>query len=324
MHNLKTGTHSKSLARAFAALCALALSVGLAACGSSNDSSSSTNSDYTQMAGVTASGKPGTKPKISFHTPMEVVNNSYAVLQKGDGAQIKDGDRVCVQAVSLNAKDGGEIMNTWEKNTPDCSIVMNKKSLNDMYYSVLKDQKINSTVAFGVNDGNKSSTSYIMALTIVSRSKAETRASGEKVAGIPANLPKVTLASNGAPSIDFNGYKPDGNLVAQTLIRGSGKQVAETDTVDVQYTGWVMNKNGKASKFDSSWDKGAAAQLSLQQVVKGWTQGLAGQTVGSQVLLVIPPELGYGDKAHKGIPANSTLYFVVDLLYDYGPQQSEQ
>ncbi|WEV72268.1 FKBP-type peptidyl-prolyl cis-trans isomerase [Bifidobacterium sp. ESL0790] len=323
MHNLKTVTHSKSLARAFAAFCALALSVGLAACGSSSDSSS-TNSNDPQMAGVTASGKLGKKPKISFHTPMQVVNNSYAVLQKGDGAQIQDGDRVCVQAVSINAKDGGEMMSTWEKNTPDCSIVMNKKSLNDMYYNVLKGQKIDSTVAFGVNDGNKSSTSYIMALTIVSRSKAVTRATGEKVTDVPANLPKVTLASDGAPSIDFNGYKPDGNLVAQTLIRGKGKQVAETDTVDVQYTGWVMDKDGKASKFDSSWDKGAPTQLSLQQVVKGWTQGLSGQTVGSQMLLVIPPELGYGDKAQKGIPANSTLYFVVDLVYDYGPQQSEQ
>ncbi|MDF7663324.1 FKBP-type peptidyl-prolyl cis-trans isomerase [Bifidobacterium sp. ESL0763] len=321
MHNLKTGSPLKSLARACAALCALALSVGLAACGSSNDSSAS--SDDTQMAGVTASGQLGKKPKISFHTPMQVVNNSYAVLQKGDGATIGDGDRVCTQGVSLNAKDGSEMMSTWEKGTPDCSIVINKKSLNSMYYNLLKGQKINTTVAFGVNDGNKSSTSYIMALTLVSKSKADMRAKGEKVADVPADLPKVTLASNGAPSIDFNGYQPGGSLVAQTLIRGNGKKVTANDTVDVHYTGWVMGKDGKPSQFDSSWSKGAPVQLSLQQVVKGWTQGLAGQTVGSQVLLVIPPDLGYGDKAQDKIPANSTLYFVVDLLYDYGPQQSE-
>ena len=43
-------------------------------------------------------------------------------------------------------------------------------------------------------------------------------------------------------------------------------------------------------------------------------QGLAGQTVGSQVLLVVPPDNGYGDQASDTIPANSTLIFVVDIL----------
>jgi FKBP-type peptidyl-prolyl cis-trans isomerase len=50
-------------------------------------------------------------------------------------------------------------------------------------------------------------------------------------------------------------------------------------------------------------------------VVKGWTQGLSGQSVGSQVLLIIPPDLGYGSTAQEKIPANSTLYFVVDILH---------
>lgn len=47
-------------------------------------------------------------------------------------------------------------------------------------------------------------------------------------------------------------------------------------------------------------------------VIEGWLEGLKGQKVGSEVLLVVPPSLGYGDQAQGEIPANSTLVFVVD------------
>ncbi|WEV67707.1 FKBP-type peptidyl-prolyl cis-trans isomerase [Bifidobacterium sp. ESL0769] len=321
-----SNNHSRKFDRILAATCAIALSFGMAACGSGNDNNNKATdtSNGTQMAGVKATGELGKKPKITFHTPMSVVNNSYAVLQKGNGAALQKDNHICVQGVALNAKDGSEMMSTWEKNTPDCSMVMNEEGTGKTYYNVLKNQKINSTVAFGVNDHNKASTSYIMAITIVSQSKPMTRAEGDKVTDVPANLPKVTLNEKGAPSIDFNGYKPGNDLVVQPLIKGKGQKVAETDTIDAHYTGWVMDKDGKPSKFDSSWDRGKAAQFSLQQVVKGWTKGLAGQTVGSQVLLVIPPDLGYGNQAQSKIPANSTLYFVVDILYDYGQMQTQQ
>ncbi|WEV65594.1 FKBP-type peptidyl-prolyl cis-trans isomerase [Bifidobacterium sp. ESL0764] len=317
--------HPRTFGRMLAAACAIALSFGLVACGSGSDNSKSADSSSdTQMAGVKATGTLGKKPKITFHTPMTVVNNSYAVLQKGNGAAIKKDNHVCIQGIALNAKDGSEMISTWEKNTPDCSMVMNEDGAGKTYYNVLKDQKINSTIAFGVNDHNKASTSYIMAITLVSQSKPLTKAKGTKVTDVPADLPKVTLDKKGAPSIDFNGYKPGNDLVVQPLIRGTGKKVAETDTIDAHYTGWVMDKDGKPSKFDSSWDRGKSSQFSLQQVVDGWKKGLAGQTVGSQVLLVVPPDLGYGKTAQAKIPANSTLYFVVDILYDYGATQTAQ
>jgi peptidylprolyl isomerase len=49
-------------------------------------------------------------------------------------------------------------------------------------------------------------------------------------------------------------------------------------------------------------------------VVPGWTYGLTGLKVGTRVLLQIPPALGYGAQAQEGIPAESTLYFVVDIV----------
>lgn len=308
-----------------AAVCSLAMCATLAACGntsnssdskgSSSNSSKSNDTSLDQIAGVSAKGELGKKPEITLaNTPMTVQNNTYAVLQKGNGDVIEDGDRVCAQGIAVNVKDGSELMSTWEKNTPDCSLVVSKSSMNEDYYNLLKGQKLNATVAVGVNDSNSSGTSYIMAMTLISKSKDLKRAEGEQVKDIPANLPKVTLDKDGKPSIDMNGQGDVDKLIVQPLIKGKGKTVKETDTVSANYTGWLLN--GK--QFDSSWDRGQASDFSLQRVIKGWTQGLTGQTVGSQVLLIVPSDLGYGkDGSGDSIPCNSTLVFVVDILAAY-------
>ena len=66
-------------------------------------------------------------------------------------------------------------------------------------------------------------------------------------------------------------------------------------------------------RFDESFSK-KPVPFQLSQVVPGWTYGLEGVKVGSRVLLQIPPELGYGEAEQGAIPANSTLYFVVDVV----------
>ena len=237
------------------------------------------------------------------------------MLQKGDGAQIEDGDRVCSQGIAISVKDGSELASTWEKNTPDCSTVVTSDTsqMTENYYKIFKSLKLNSTVAFGVNDSNSSGTSYLMVLTLVSKSKALKKATGEKVADIPADLPKVTLAKDGKPSIDMNGYKGSDSWISQDLIKGKGAVVKDTQSVVAHYTGWLLD----GTQFDSSWDRGQSSAFSLDSVIKGWKQGLAGHTVGSQVLLVVPPSLGYGNKDQEKIPANSTLVFVVDILAAY-------
>jgi len=268
-----------------------------------------------QIAGVTATGELGKKPTVAFKTPMTVENNSYAILQKGDGAVIEDGDRVCSQGIAINVKDGSELMSTWEKNTPDCSTVVSSDTsqMTAAYYNLIKGQKLNSTIAIGVNDSNSSGTSYLMVLTFVSKSKDLTKAEGTKVMDVPSGLPKVTLDKDGKPSIDMNGYKGSDSLVSQDLIKGNGAEVKDTQTVVANYTGWLLD----GTQFDSSWDRGESSSFSLDSVIKGWKQGLAGHTVGSQVLLVVPPDLGYGNKKQSSIPANSTLVFVVDILAAY-------
>lgn len=279
------------------------------------------------MTGVTAKGKLGEKPTISFKTPFEVVNNSYQIVQKGDGDALKDGQKLCVQQIIFDPKTGKGVQSTWETG-PDCTATLSSANMQPNFYKLFKSLKVNSTVVMGITSQSSSSTTsssssskskvtaYLMALTIASAKTIPSRAEGTKVENIDPSLPKITLAKNGAPSInasDLKNYKSDGQLKAQTLIEGTGATVTEKSTVTAQYTGWVLGGDAK-KPFDSSWTRGSSATFNLQQVVKGWTQGLAGQKVGSQVLLIIPPDLGYGSTAQKNIPANSTLVFVVDIL----------
>ncbi|MEK8228164.1 FKBP-type peptidyl-prolyl cis-trans isomerase [Oerskovia sp. M15] len=83
-------------------------------------------------------------------------------------------------------------------------------------------------------------------------------------------------------------------------------------TIIAHYAGYKLD----GEQFEASWDAGTPATFPLTGVIAGWTQGLAGQTVGSQVLLVIPPSLGYGASEGHELQ-NETLVFVVDILAAY-------
>ena len=101
---------------------------------------------------------------------------------------------------------------------------------------------------------------------------------------------------------------------------GSGAEATAGKNVTVHYTGWLYDakaadKHGK--KFDSSRDHGEPFSFKLGggQVIRGWDQGVAGMKVGGTRTLVIPSELGYGQRGAGGaIPPNATLLFDVELL----------
>ena len=88
--------------------------------------------------------------------------------------------------------------------------------------------------------------------------------------------------------------------------------MAVGDQVIVHYSGWTW----EGEQFDSSWDRISPASftVSSNSLIEGFVQALEGVKIGSQVIAVIPPDLGYGDSAQGSIPAGSTLIFVIDVL----------
>jgi FKBP-type peptidyl-prolyl cis-trans isomerase FkpA len=94
---------------------------------------------------------------------------------------------------------------------------------------------------------------------------------------------------------------------------GAGAEAKAGDTVEVHYTGWLLD----GTKFDSSRDSNRPFRFKLGagQVIKGWDEGVAGMKVGGKRKLTIPPELGYGRQgAGSVIPPGATLVFEVELL----------
>jgi peptidylprolyl isomerase len=102
-------------------------------------------------------------------------------------------------------------------------------------------------------------------------------------------------------------------LVVKDLITGTGPEAKAGQAVTVNYVG-ALYTNGKV--FDASWKRKEPFTFTLgqKQVIAGWDKGVAGMKVGGRRLLVIPAPLAYGAKGTPGIPANSTLVFVIDLL----------
>jgi peptidylprolyl isomerase len=103
--------------------------------------------------------------------------------------------------------------------------------------------------------------------------------------------------------------------VTKDLVKGTGAVLTANDSPTVNYVG-ALYSNGKV--FDASWNRKetfpVGAPIGTAAVIKGWEQGLVGMRVGGRRELIIPPSLGYGSQAETGIPANSSLIFVVDLL----------
>jgi peptidylprolyl isomerase len=129
-----------------------------------------------------------------------------------------------------------------------------------------------------------------------------------------ASSTKLPTAFNTEPTIKSPGGTPPSKLVVKNLITGTGAKVTSpTQTVTIAYVG-ALYSNSKV--FDSSWkDEPSTHTISgpASEFVPGFQQGLLGMKVGGRRELIIPPSLAYGKKAQKGIPANSTLIFVIDL-----------
>jgi len=98
------------------------------------------------------------------------------------------------------------------------------------------------------------------------------------------------------------------------VVKGTGAVVQSNSTVSVLYTGRLNNRAG--DEFDSTAPGNQPREFGLSSLIVGWQEGLANydMRVGGKRLLIIPPELGYGSTPREGIPANSTLWFEIEVL----------
>ncbi len=107
--------------------------------------------------------------------------------------------------------------------------------------------------------------------------------------------------------------KTDSGLEYIEVEAGTGAQAKTGDVVRVHYTGTLDD----GTQFDSSHDRGQPFEFTLGrgQVIAGWDEGIALMRVGGKATLVVPHDLGYGERGYPGvIPPRATLHFDVELV----------
>ncbi|MEV7286517.1 FKBP-type peptidyl-prolyl cis-trans isomerase [Streptomyces sp. NPDC093252] len=314
----------------------------LAACGDEGSDSGTASSSASPSASDTSAAPPpkivdGPLPAITAGTKFDekptVAKGSgepsdqlaVKTVIAGGGTTVAENDYIQANYLGQVWATAKVFDNSYDRGTP-LLIQLAAGSIIDGWRYALAGKKAGSRIEMAVpptwgygTQGNeqagiKGTDTLVFVVDIQAAFNSKASAKGTDVAQDNVDLPKVGTNTDGkAPAITVPKTDPPKDLVANYVIEGDGPEVAAESTVLVQYQG-VLWDTGK--EFDSSYSRDALTSFSLQQVVPGWAQGLTGKKVGSRVLIVIPPALGYGDQPPEGsgIAKDSTLVFSVDIL----------
>jgi hypothetical protein len=273
------------------------------------------------VAAVTVSGNFGSKPDVTFATPLKASTNQNVIVSKGDGQVSNAGDSVAVD-VSLFDGTNAELLSSSRYDGTNFGLLPLDETAQSALTSALKCVPAGSRVLTVLGDDQKLTTSLGLpeGTTLVAVFDIHEIYLG-KANGTPQNVPDgfpmIVLAEDGTPGITFlSGATPPTETRIAVLKAGTGATVRADSEVTVAYSGWLWPTNGETPvQFDSTWAQGKLpATFPLSDVVPGFAKALTGQRVGSQIEAIIIPEDGYGESGTGSIPPNSTLVFVIDIL----------
>jgi hypothetical protein len=255
----------------------------------------------------------GNAPTLTAEVPtdLEFADLQRSVVTEGDGDDLALGQLVSGQYLVLDPSTGEAILDSATTSPDDSGLVPIIVDGSGIFGSSVLCTPLGSSTAFTIPGsmlGEGAANAVVIAQSIDQLPTVATGAEQDPVEG----MPEVELDDDGAPTITVPDEEPPAEVQMADLKLGEGATVESGDTVFVQYRG-VKWSDG--TEFDSSWSRGTPAQFQTTGVVAGFQQALEGQTVGSQVLVVIPPAAGYGegeinDQDLKG----ETLVFVIDIL----------
>ena len=244
------------------------------------------------------------------------------VISEGDGAKLKNGDAIQVNYLGQSWDSTKPFDNSFDRKQP-FDLTLGAGMVIQGWDKGLVGQKVGSRVelvippdlgygAQGQGDIKPNAT-LVFVVDVLKATQIPASAEGTQVAQDNIALPKVGTNTDGkAPTVTIPKTDPPKKLVSNYILESKGDVIKDTDSVVVNYVA-LLWKDSK--EFDSTYKVGKTQTFPLAQVtLKGLKNGLVGKKVGSRVLLVVPPDQAFGDKAQQAIPANSTLVFAVDIL----------
>jgi peptidylprolyl isomerase len=263
-------------------------------------------------------------PKVTFKVkPLSVKETTTKVVTPGSGPKLSKSNKIVMAYALFNGRDGRQISSSFGKDK-----VLTDLASTTLMPGLIKGligQQVGSLFLIGVppadafgakgnaQAGVRATDTLVYFVHIQSANSPRAVAGGiavHPVAGLP-----TAIVDGAAPArITVPKTAPPTKLVVQPLFTGAGAVVKKGQSIKVHYTG-VLWKDGK--KFDASGDTGGPVDIRIGEgkVIPAWDKALVGQTVGSRILLVVPPADGYGAAGKPPtIGPKDTMVFVFDIL----------
>lgn len=315
--------------------------VTLAGCGDGKSDSSKASASPSPTASVpppkivegplpaiTAGTGFNQKPTVAKGPGEPSENLAVKTVIAGSGKTIAENDFIQANYLGQIWSSAKVFDNSYDRNRP-IVIQLAQGSVIDGWRYALTGKKVGSRVEMAVppkwgygTSGNsqagiKGTDTLVFVVDVLDSFNSKSSSQGKPVPQNDAALPKVGTNTDGkAPSIDIPKTDPPKNLVSNYVLEGDGAEVKADQTILCQFKGVVWD-GGKT--FQQTYDSGRLSQFSVEQmkqVVAGLAQGVTGKKVGSRVMIVVPPDLAYGDNPPSGgvVKKGATLVFSVDIL----------
>lgn len=323
------------------------LQLGLSACGEEGDDGNT--------GSVTVTGDFGSAPEVEYDGRIVRDETEVKVLEEGEGPVVREGGTAFLKYYIGNGYTGEEVASTWDQPEPEAQDPKGKSDQgtetepepafgqlfrdDDSTWPAVREAMVGATEGtrlliyatpddsyggqglpqFGI--GNQDPVVFVVDIVDATLPGPE----GEEKP-VPDGLPKVVESDGKVTSLDFSGTPKAAPSKFQvvTLVEGTGPAVEKGAPVAMRYLGQVwQGRKPFDENYSATWpaftneQTGEVTPAVFGQggFIKAWDQGIPGVPVGSRVMLVVPPEMGYGAKGSgKDIPPNATLVFVVDIL----------
>jgi peptidylprolyl isomerase len=279
------------------------------------------------IKGLDVSGAFGEEPKVTVDPAVKVDEPQTEVLTKGDGNPVVENKKAMFNIFLAKGSDGQKLYSSSDQGTPT-QVTMKENEFFKVIIDGLvgKPQGSRVAIAATVEDvwgsagapqlqlKKKDTVLFVLDVLSVEPEDVMSGPKGEEVAP-PATAPVVQETDGQVTGFDFSKApkKAPGKLQVIPLVEGEGPAAKAGRLVTFNYYGAVW---GAKKAFDSSFDGGEPVPfgVGVNGLIPAWDKVIPGLKQGSRVLIIAPPADGYGAQARPGIPANSTLTFVVDVL----------
>jgi peptidylprolyl isomerase len=279
---------------------------------------------------ITVSGKFGKTPTVKVKSPIATVKTTQrTVITAGKGALASKNKKVSVDFAIYNGTTGKQLTSTGfdgktvpftmdtTKYLPGLVKTLECSRAGTRVVGIIPPaDAFKSTGSTDLGVGAKDEMVFVADVVSVSAaSPAPLKTAKGTVEAPKPGFPTVVFDSKGLPTVTIPATTQPSAFEEETLIKGTGAKVTAGDTAIVNYQ-LLIWRTGKVVDGNDTWVAGQTASFPLSGVVPGFSQALVGQPVGSRVLVVIPPALGYTSTGNSdaGILGTDDIVFLVDIL----------